>query len=55
MKPKYLDDVIKQCRDKSPGVYEIGVLHDDWCDLLNAKGRCNCEPEVLPGSKVMQK
>jgi hypothetical protein len=25
-----------------------GVLtcHDDWCELLNGRGPCNCEPEL---------
>ena len=22
------------------------VLHDDWCDLLQGRGDCNCNPEV---------
>lgn len=31
----------------SPGtVAEAIVCHDDWCDLLNSRGACNCTPEV---------
>lgn len=22
------------------------VVHDDWCDLLNKRGYCNCDPIV---------
>ena len=30
-----------------PGkVYESRVMHDDWCDLLNGKGFCNCDPDI---------
>ena len=49
MKPKYLDEVIKRGQailNEEPGIYDVQILHDDWCDLLNAKGPCNCEPEV---------
>lgn len=54
MKPKYLDEVIKRGQailDEEPGVYEATVFHDDWCDLLNGKGPCNCEPEVGPAAR----
>lgn len=27
-------------------VSEFDVLHDDWCDLLCARGHCNCEPTI---------
>jgi hypothetical protein len=29
-------------------VYSVEVRHDGWCDLLNGRGPCNCEPEVGP-------
>jgi hypothetical protein len=30
-----------------PGqVHEVGVYHDDGCDLLAGRGPCNCNPEV---------
>jgi hypothetical protein len=28
-----------------PGqLYSQGIYHDSWCDLLNDRGPCNCEP-----------
>jgi len=54
MKPKYLDEVITRVQDREPGVYEATVFHDVWCDLLNGKGPCNCEPEIGPGVKMVR-
>jgi hypothetical protein len=34
-----------------PGVHEICVCHDEWCDFYNHRGPCNCEPEFLLGSR----
>ena len=31
---------------KPGSVYSTTVLHDDWCDQLNGRGPCNCEPEL---------
>jgi hypothetical protein len=31
---------------KEMGVSIITVYHDDWCDLLNQKGPCNCNPDI---------
>lgn len=28
------------------GLHVVEVCHDDWCDLLNGRGECNCEPEI---------
>lgn len=28
------------------GLHHINVYHDDWCDLVNNRGPCNCNPEV---------
>jgi hypothetical protein len=29
------------------GAYtDVCIAHDDWCDLLNNRGFCNCEPAV---------
>jgi hypothetical protein len=27
-------------------VHGVDILHDDWCDALDERGYCNCEPEV---------
>lgn len=30
-----------------PGAtYDLQINHDDWCDLLNERGYCNCDPDV---------
>lgn len=37
-----------QAQGKLPrqaGLFEIDVVHDDWCDMLQGKGYCNCNPE----------
>jgi hypothetical protein len=26
--------------------HESVIYHDDWCDFLNGRGKCNCDPEV---------
>ena len=28
------------------GVHQVDIFHDDWCQLINGRGRCNCEPLV---------
>ncbi len=45
--PKYLPLVIaaSERRDGS-GIYHIEIRHDLWCDLLNGRGECNCNPEL---------
>ena len=30
------------------GVHIVTVAHDGWCDQLNNRGPCNCEPIVSP-------
>lgn len=47
--PKYLDRLRETLRANPlwPGsVNHVLVLHDDWCDLLQGIGQCNCNPEV---------
>ena len=30
-----------------PGtIQRVETQHDDWCDLLNGRGYCNCNPVV---------
>lgn len=51
--PKYAADIIRQSSDvNAPGLCTVEVLHDAWCDLLNSKGECNCNPEVKKPIKV---
>ena len=26
--------------------HTFDVYHDDWCDLLNGRGPCNCTPTI---------
>lgn len=47
--PKYAAAVIAQAEANplTPGTVNIiDIFHDDWCDLLRGKGRCNCNPIV---------
>lgn len=51
--PRYAAEVVALARslqsERGPGVYHISVYHDDWCDLLNHRGPCNCNFEVREG------
>jgi hypothetical protein len=39
-----------------PGTLKhIEVRHDDWCDLLNGRGKCNCNPAVHAGPAIDKK
>lgn len=29
-----------------PGLHYVDIGHDDWCDYLNGRGPCNCEPDI---------
>ena len=45
--PRYLPKMLEKRTKTQPGrIYHIDVYHDAWCDLLNNKGPCNCNPEV---------
>ena len=48
--PKYVEEILKLQPIIKPGtVTHVTVYHDDWCDLLNGKGQCNCKPTVKLG------
>jgi hypothetical protein len=32
---------------KPGAIYSIVILHDEWCNLLNERGYCNCDPGVI--------
>lgn len=33
--------------EAKPGTVQVReVAHGDWCDLLNRRGPCNCDPET---------
>jgi hypothetical protein len=48
--PGYLNELLRQGieakRTQGAGLYIATVAHDDWCDLLNKRGACNCNPDV---------
>jgi hypothetical protein len=56
--PKYAGPVIEQGLagldngTMTPGLYEITVRHDSWCDLMAGRGPCNCDPAVGPPVRV---
>ena len=46
--PKYWPKVIALAKELGldPGVVEVDVLHDDWCNVMTGAGQCNCDPDV---------
>ncbi len=47
--PRYLPKVLEKGTNTNlqPGrIYHITVRHDGWCNQLNRRGPCNCNPEV---------
>jgi hypothetical protein len=50
----YLEEMLKQAKKldlSKPGVFQMNIAHDDWCDLLTGKGDCNCNPDITIGRK----
>lgn len=43
----YFPKVVKLAQSLPKGVHLAQVLHDEWCDRLSGKGRCNCNPDVV--------
>jgi len=29
-----------------PDIYDVFFAHDDWCNFLNRRGECNCNPDM---------
>jgi hypothetical protein len=46
--PKYIRKIQKKLENVElpPGIHHVHVLHEEWCDLLNGRGPCNCNAEV---------
>lgn len=43
----YFPALLATGAQSEPGtVRHVRITHDDWCDLLNSRGSCNCNPEV---------
>jgi hypothetical protein len=47
-KSRHLADLVDafQARPFPPGVYNVLVRHDAWCNLLKNRGPCNCSPDI---------
>ena len=46
--PNYLRKLAGLQQLVGPGkAFNVQVLHDDWCDELNHKWACNCDPEMV--------
>jgi len=46
----YMAEVLKMdlLEHLEPGtVNVVTVMHDEWCALLKAGGRCDCNPEIV--------
>ena len=39
-------DQVNAANFKAGGVSSIHVQHDDWCNMLNGKPNCNCNPDI---------
>lgn len=49
--PDYLEPLLAEVKRRRillvPGrEYHVQILHDDWCDLQNGRGPCNCNPVI---------
>ena len=44
----YLDEILKEGLkpENSDKVIFATIKHDDWCNLLNGKGDCSCDPVI---------
>ena len=50
----YLEEMLKEAKNldlSKPQVFQMDVAHDEWCALLNGKGKCNCSPIVTTEGK----
>jgi len=47
-RPGYLHRLLAMGQTLRGGkVLDVEVQHDNWCDLLNRKGPCNCHPDMV--------
>ncbi len=58
-RPTYADKVLARIAEARargqlrPGtVHVVNVQHDEWCNLLNGLGPCNCNPDVRPPERI---
>ena len=49
MKKHYIEKGIEQAKRmvNSSNLSHAIVSHDSWCNLLNDRGECNCDADVL--------
>jgi hypothetical protein len=47
-KSQHIADLLEACQGRPlrPGVYNVVVRHDSWCNLLVDLGPCNCRPDI---------
>lgn len=45
----YTDKAAALLKSLGAGVHHVTIYHDDWCNLTNGRGPCNCNPEVREG------
>lgn len=41
-----IQKAIDEGKVKPGQIHLLHDMHDDWCDFLNRKGECNCDPIV---------
>jgi len=42
----YMKKIYQSGQVKAGSMSNVMIRHDDWCDRLNGRGECNCDPEV---------
>ena len=44
----YLQKLIDLMGSSPPShVHRVQVQHDDWCNFINGRGSCNCDPDLV--------
>ena len=44
---KKLSQLMAKNPDLEPQLHRLQIQHDDWCDMLNGHGYCNCDPNIV--------
>jgi hypothetical protein len=39
-------DALRDGEIQKGSIYVMKICHDEWCDLLNGVGECNCNPDI---------
>lgn len=43
----WLDELRALAPELGAGLFDVEVLHDDWCALLTGRGPCDCSPDIV--------